>query len=189
MKTTGGLTRGRIHSKRNNAGLCRSIFHLEDQHKKIVNSVCLVQYHIDNPDCEKVKFTVLPHGNRKHGSMPYYPIQPSVLHRIKDGVFISNASSMIYSNLIQEAGGYLNARQPSELPRGKQQVYMMKAKVNQGKQDEDLLAYLRQLKEPVILQHHDVPEDLWIWEHPRCAKNWIDSVHRFDFRFQITPTP
>ncbi len=162
----------RINSKRNNAGLCRSIFHLEDQEKKIINSVCLLQYHIDKPDCEKVKFTILPHGNRKHGSNPYYPTQPSVLHKIKDGVSTSNnASSTVYSKLIKEAGGYLNARQPSELPRGKRQVYTMKAKVNQGKQDEDLLAYLRQLEEPVILQHHDVPEDLWIFGTPQMCKD------------------
>ena len=33
----------RINSKRNKAGLCRSMFLLEDHHNKIVNSTCLLQ--------------------------------------------------------------------------------------------------------------------------------------------------
>ena len=81
-----------------------------------------------------------------------------MLHKIKDGLSTSNASSTIYGSINKEAGGCLNVRQLSELPRGKQQIYSMKAKVNQGKQDKDLLAYLRQLEDPVILQHHDVPD-------------------------------
>ena len=47
-----------IHSKKNKAGLCRSIFYLLDQDEKIVNSTCLLQYTLTDRACEMVKFNV-----------------------------------------------------------------------------------------------------------------------------------
>ena len=59
-----------IHSMKNKAGLCRSIFLLFDRDKEIVNSACLLQYTVTDNDCEEVDFDVPAHRNSKRGKNP-----------------------------------------------------------------------------------------------------------------------
>ena len=160
----------RMNSKRNKAGLSRSIFLLEDHHGHIVNSTCLLQYHVDREGCDRVEFEVASHGNRKHGQRPFYPTKKSVMQKMQDRVQ-HQSSSAVYSNLVSEQGGAVGARQPSDLPRSRQQVYQLNSSFKVANEEEEVLAYLRHLDEPPVLQHHDIPEDLWIIGTPQMCQD------------------
>ena len=54
-----------VHSRKNKAGLCRSIFLLFDRDGGIVNSACLLQYSLTDKDRDQVNFDVPSHGNTK----------------------------------------------------------------------------------------------------------------------------
>ena len=86
----------------------------------------------------------------------------------------SQSASTVYSKLLNEKGGALGATQPSELPRGKKQVYGMKSNLKRVNEQEELLLYLRHLEEPPVLQHHDIPEDLGILGMPQMC---LDLSH------------
>ena len=51
----------KFNSKKNHAGLCRSIFLLFDKNGDIVNNTCLLQYHITTGE-DTVEFQVQSHG-------------------------------------------------------------------------------------------------------------------------------
>jgi hypothetical protein len=122
----------RINSKKNVHGLSRSLFHLEDAAGQIVNSACLLQYQLDNHDIDSVEFEVSKHGNRKHGSSSYYPTQKSVLDRMKHELPVKGATS-IYHEMLQTKGGAVKIRDPGEIPRGRQQVWQLKANLEKKK--------------------------------------------------------
>lgn len=59
------------------------------------------------------------------------------------------------------AGCILGARQPEQLPRSKQQFYDIKPKMRRSVDEvEELLLYSRSMDDPIVLEHHDLPEDL-----------------------------
>lgn len=105
-----------VHSKKNKAGLCRSIFYLLDLDEKIVNSTCLLQYSLTDSACEEVNFNVPPHGNSKSGKTPFYPTQKSTMETIKRELG-SCSASVALKNVSVASGGVLGAREPGELPR------------------------------------------------------------------------
>ena len=78
-----------VHSKKNKAGLCRSIFYLLDLDEKIVNSTCLLQYSLTDRACEEgLIFMCLPMETAKaekhHSTHPkrvlWKPLRESLLH-------------------------------------------------------------------------------------------------------------
>ena len=81
-----------INSKRNVAGLCRSIFYLTSENGEIFQQTCLLQYHISG--AETVDFDIEPHGNRKHGNRPFYPTQKSTMVAMKEQLSGSSASQV-----------------------------------------------------------------------------------------------
>ena len=150
-----------VHSKKNKAGLCRSIFLLFDRDGEIVNSACLLQYSITDKDCEEVTFDVPTHGNSKSCKKPFYPTKKSTMEAIKNEL-ASSSASVALKNVSASAGGIVGAREPGELPRSKQQLYDLKNKMKKVDQVDELLQYAKQLEDTIVLEHHDVPEDLWV---------------------------
>lgn len=118
-----------VNSKKNKAGLCRSIFYLMGRDSHIVNSTCLLQYTIvKDLECDEVIFKVPSHGNSKRGKKPFYPTQKSTLEAIKKELS-SNSASVAFRNVSVSAGGVLGAREPGELPRSRKQLYDLKTKM------------------------------------------------------------
>ena len=157
-----------VHSKKNKAGLCRSIFFLLEKGQGIVNSTCLLQYTLTDKDCEELHFDVPAHGNSKSGKKPFYATQKSTMEAIKKELATSSASVAL-KNVSASAGGVLATREPGELPRSKKQLYDLKNKIKKGDQVGELLQYAKHLEEPIILEHHDVPEDLWVLSKPHMT--------------------
>ena len=151
----------KMNSKRNDANLCRSIFLLYDDHGNVVNDVCLLQYHIADGS-DTVCFTVKPHGNRKYGSRPYQPTQKSTLNRIRDKISQNQSAGIIYNDLIRENGGPLENKAGS-LPCSRQQIYDMKSmQTSAVDKVEELLSYAQKSDHQIVLDHKDIPEDLWV---------------------------
>ena len=120
-----------ISSKKNAAGLCRSIFFLRGRDGKIINSTSLLQYTIADKNCDEVVFQVPTHGNTKRGTTPYYPIKKSAMDAMKNDLS-KHAPSVAYSKATAIAGGILGAREPGELPRSRQQMYDLKSKMKKN---------------------------------------------------------
>lgn len=151
-----------VNSKKNKAGLCRSIFYVMGRDSHIVNSTCLLQYTIvKDLECDEVIFKVPSHGNSKRGKKPFYPTQKSTLEAIKKELS-SNSASVAFRNVSVSAGGILGAREPGELPRSRKQLYDLKTKMKKEDEIDELLQYAKHKEEPIVLEHHDVPEDLWV---------------------------
>ena len=148
-----------INSKMNAAGLRRSIF-LRDESGTILGDTCLLQYHIEG-NCQSVEFDVKSHGNRKNGKKPFYPMQRSTMEAMKRKLS-NNSPSVAFKNVASESGGVIGARNPGQLPRSRQELYDLKFTMNKSDQVDELLLYSKQKDETVVLEHHDVPEDLWI---------------------------
>ena len=188
-----------VHSKKNKAGLCRSIFYLLDLDEKIVNSTCLLQYSLTDRACEEVNFHVPPHGNSKSGKTPFYPSKKSTMEAIKREL-ASCSASVALKNVSDSSGGVLGAREPGELPRSKKQLYDLKNKMKQVDQVDELLQYAKHLEEPIVLEHQDVPEDLWVLSKPHMTLNLsrfctsevlshpfsVDATFNFG-KFEVTP--
>ena len=68
-----------VHSTKNVAGLCRSIFLLRGENGQVVNDHCLLQYTILDKDCDEVSFNVRSHGNSKNSRKPFYPVKKNVI--------------------------------------------------------------------------------------------------------------
>ena len=60
------------------------------------------------------------------------------------------------------AGGILVARATGELLRSKKQVSNLNNKMKKVNQVDKLLQYAKQLDEAIVIEHHDVQEDLWV---------------------------
>ena len=134
-----------VHSKKNKAGLCRSIFFLLDKGQGIVNSTCLLQYALTDRDCEELHFDVPAHGNSKSGKKLFYPTQKNTMEAIKKELAPSSASVTL-KNVSASAGGVLAARESGELPRSKNQLYDLKSKMKKVDEVEELLQYAKHLE-------------------------------------------
>lgn len=70
--------------------------------------------------------------------------------------------NVAYDKLRQHAGGICSVRNPSELPRGRKQLYAMKSRANKMTDDVgDLLRYARD-RTDLVCYHSDFPEDVWV---------------------------
>lgn len=85
-----------------------------------MHDTCLLQYHIDQDNCEEVQFEVTPHGNRKHGKKPFYATKMSTMEAMKEELSHS-APSVAFKKVSSEAGGVLTVQNPGELPRSRKQ--------------------------------------------------------------------
>ena len=149
-----------LNSKKNVAGLCRPIYFLTRESAEILHHTCLLQYHIAKEDCDEVEFQVAPSGNRKRGKKPFYPMQKSTLDAMKQEV-LKSSPSLAFRKVSSDAGGVLGAQQPGQLPRSRQQ--------RRTDELDERLIYAKQKDEPIILEHHDVPEDLWALGTPHMC--------------------
>jgi hypothetical protein len=152
-----------IHSKKNNAGLCRSIFILYDVDGKIVNDSCLLQYHIDESvGKDVVEFEVRSHGNRKHGHKPFNPMQKSTLEQIKHSLRDGEHTSSVYNDMSRHMGGFMSAESPGQFPRSRHQIYNAKASLAKVKESKELGLYAKCKDEEIILEHSDWNDDVWV---------------------------
>lgn len=188
-----------VHSTKNKAGLCRSIFLLFDRDEEVVNSACLLQYTLTDKDCEEVDFEVPAHGNSKSGKRPFYPTRKSTMEAIK-GELAASSASVTLKKVSASAGGILGAREPGELPRSKQQLYDLKNKMKKVDQVDELLQYAKHREYSIVLEHHDFPEDLWVLAKPHMIADLsrfctseilshpmsVDPTFNFG-KFEVTP--
>ena len=151
------------------AGLHRSIFFLEDKSGTILGDTCLLEYHIED-NCQSVEFVVKPHGNRKNGKKPFYPMQKSTMEAMKRELS-NNSPSVVFKNVASKSRGVMGAQIPGQLPRSRQQLYDLKFKMNKSDQVHELILYSKQNDETVVLERHDVPEELWILEKPHMCQD------------------
>ena len=56
----------------------------------------------------------------------------------------------------------MGAHEPGDLTRSRQQMYDLKYKSKKTDEVDELLQYSKQKEESIILEHYDVPEDLWV---------------------------
>ena len=157
-----------INSRKNDASLCRSIFFLMGASEEIMGQTCLLQYHIAKEDIDEVQFEVAPHGNRKHGRKPFYPLQKSTMEAIKHEL-ASKSPVVAHRNIRDIAGGVFGAEQPGQLPRSRQQMYDLKHKMGKADHVDELLLYVKHTEESIILEHHEGPEDLWVLGKPHMC--------------------
>ena len=155
----------------NKAGLCRPIFFLRGRDEEFLNSMCLSQYTIaKEAQPTEVLYDVPPHGNSKGKRKTYYPTKKSTIQAIKDELG-SNSAAVAFRNVAVSAGGALGARDPREIPRSRKQVYDLKNKMKKVDDVDELLLYAKHGEEPIVLEHHDVPEDLWVLAKPYWTKD------------------
>lgn len=160
----------KFNSKKNSAGLCRSIVLLFDKTGGVVNNVCLLQYHISTGE-DAVDFEVTSHGSSKQ-KKPFFPCKESLLNEIKSRVS-KQPSRMVYENIRAESGGPSKVSNIGKLSRSMQQVYSMSHlhKLSTDSIDE-LLKYAKKKKqEKVVISHHDFPEDLWLLGTEQMSKD------------------
>ena len=82
-----------------------------------------------------------------------------------------NSPSVAFKKVASESGGVMGAQNPGQLPRSRQQLYDLKFKMNKSDQVDELILYSKQKDETVVLEHHDVPEDLWILGKPHMCQD------------------
>ena len=73
-----------------------------------------------------------------------------------------SAPSVAFKKVTSDSGGALKVQNLGELPRSRQQIYDLKSKMRKTDEIEELLIYSKQKDHTIIIEHHDVPEDLWI---------------------------
>lgn len=159
----------KFNSKKNHAGLCRSLVLLLDDNGAVVNNVCLLQYHISTGE-DVVDFDVKSHGASQKGK-PFFPCEKSLLNTMKERV-IKEPSRTVYEDVKQKAGGPSKAASIGQLPRSRQQVYNLSYlyKASTDPLDE-LLKYAKETDEKIVILHHDFPEDLWILGTDQMSKD------------------
>ena len=159
-------------SMQNKAGLCCSIFFLKGRDGEILNSTILLQYTISKRGCTEVAFDVPSHGNRKLlRRKPFYPTKKSTLQALKDETS-SNSAAIDFRDVSVTAGGALGGRELGELPWLKQQLYDLKSKLKKTDDIEELLQYAKHSKERIVLEHHNVPEALWVLAKPHMTMDF-----------------
>ena len=60
---------------------------------------------------------------------------------------------------------------PGELPRARQQMYDLKYKAAKTDHVDELTLHAKHKEENIILEHHDVPEDLWVLGKSHICKD------------------
>lgn len=112
----------------------------------------------------------------------------------------NNSRSVAFKNIASESGGVMGTQNPGQLPRSRQQLYDLKFKMNKSDEVDKLLLYSKQKDETVGLEHHDVPEDLWILGKPHMCQDLsrsctsdslshpysVDPTFNFG-KFEVTP--
>ena len=134
----------------------------------LAGDTCLLQYHIEE-NCQSVEFDVKSHGNRKTGKKPFYPMQRSTMEAMKRKLS-NNSPSVAFKNVASESGGVMGVQNPGQLPRSRQQLSDVKFKMNKSDQVDELLLYSKQKDETVLLEHHDIPDHLWILGKPHMCQ-------------------
>ena len=158
-----------IHSTKNIAGLCRSIFILGGESGLVINDQCLLQYAILDKNCEEVSFNVRAHGNSKKSSKPFYPVKRSTIEALKKDI-TTKSPSVVYSNASIAAGGILGAREPGDLPRSRQQMYDLKYKSKKTDQVDELLQYSKHKNT------NKSPSFLSTMTYQRTCGCWVRSI-------------
>lgn len=178
-----------VHSTKNISGLCRSIFIMRGEGGHVINDQCLLQYTIQDKNCDKVSFNVPAHGNSKKSSKPFYPVKKSTIEALKKEV-TTKSPSVVYSNASAAAGGIMGAREPGDLPRSRQQMYDLKYKSKKTDEVDELLQYSKHKEESIILEHHDVPEDLWVLgkKHMTSDLSRFCTSEKLCHPFSVDPT-
>ena len=87
----------------------------------------------------------------------------------------NNSPSVAFKNVVSESAGVMGAQNPGQLPRSRQQLYGLKFKMNKSDQEGELLLYSKQKDETVVLEHHDVPEDLLILGKPHMCQDFAND--------------
>ena len=93
----------------------------------------------------------------------------------------------------------LNTREPGDLPRSRKQIYDIKKQMRKVDEIGELLQYTKNSEESIVLEHHEVPKDLWVLVKPHmttdlsrfCTSDQLNhplSVHpTFNFgKFEVT---
>ena len=94
----------------------------------------------------------------------------------------------------------MGSQNQGQLPRSRQQLYDLKFKMNKSDQINELPLYSKQKDETVVLEHQDVPEDLWILGKPHmyqdlsrfCTSDSLSHPYSVDptfnlGKFEVTP--
>ncbi|CAB4041563.1 Hypothetical predicted protein, partial [Paramuricea clavata] len=76
-------------------------------------------------------------------------------------VFLLRGCDEKCHDAVKSAGGIVRACEPGELPRSKRQVYDLNRNMKKTDQVDELLQYSKHREEAIVIEHHDVPEDLW----------------------------
>lgn len=86
--------------------------------------LAIVQYSFF--DGEVVPVKIEPHGNAKKSKRPHFRTQHSTLTEIKETVSKLSPTAAI-KHVYDEAGGIINAKSLSEIPRDRRQAYNIKS--------------------------------------------------------------
>ena len=92
------------------------------------------------------------------------------MNAIKDNL-TSKSPAVAFMDAVKTAGGIVGAREPGELPRSKRQVYDLNRNMKKTDQVDELLQYLKHGEEAIVIEHHDVPEDLWVLGKSRMTND------------------
>ena len=171
----------KFSSKKNHAGLCRSIVLLTDVAGAVVNNVCLLQYHITTGE-DNVNFEVKSHSAAK--KQTFFPCEKSLLNTLKERVTKEPART-VYEDEKKKAGRPSKAENIGQLPRSRQQVYNL-SQLPRSRQQvynlshlhklstdpvDELLKYAKETEERIVISHHHFPEDLWILGTDQMCKD------------------
>ena len=122
--TTQNMYHIHSNSKRNTAGLCRSIFFLQGQDEEVLNSMCLLQYTIaKEAQSTEVVHDVPHHGNSKGKTKPYYPAKKRTIQAIKDNLG-SNSAAVAFriSRSLQVAPWVIDIQKTSAQPQEQDEI-------------------------------------------------------------------
>ena len=81
----------------------------------------------------------------------------------------SKSPAVAHRSVCDFAGGVFVAEQPGQLPRLRRQMYDLKHKMSKTDQVDELLLYVKHTEKPLVLEHHDVPEDFWVFAMPHMC--------------------
>ena len=95
----------------------RRISYVLDSSSQLIK-YAVIQYLFE--DGVEVPVTLPPHGNAKRQTTPYHRTQKSTLSKLKHS---TGKPKSVVAAVHNEAGGSLNAKSASELPRDRRQVY------------------------------------------------------------------
>ena len=100
-----------------------SVFSIFLDHKGKQLSLVVVQYSLFG---KKLPIKAVPHRNFTHNDRPYIRTQHSTLDEIKENVITMSPKAAIKA-VYDKAGGILNSKTMSEVPRDRRQAYNAKS--------------------------------------------------------------